>query len=408
MNAVARAAQGKTRAGAIACNRAPLRAATSSARMTSSPVTAKLGCACGGGCTACMAPAIGQRSSEPVVQLKAGAARQARIRRRIERTITQFTTEITAALSAPGTQIETEQFNREMDDALALVLRHERQINRHLDGDSELTKRLRNAYRDAVDTLIRGHSQESGYTEDELWAENSGRVPMWAWPTPHHVASGYATPIADDQTLQSDPKDSSKKAYSGKIGDVEVVIRPDMRKDTLGSHAHTLQNINVHVERKRAGRGAGQGYMVGDITFTLDIQTTYKKKNFLERKVRPAGDSGYGRGSTDQDRAGRFNLRRSATLAHHEGEHGLAAQRFVTENPPKGWIIVQNPGSHASPLTAAQFEAEELDIRTQFCDYQREMLDYSVQQVDCAGPSPRKKPYKFPASGPCPAFDLSC
>lgn len=102
----------------------------------------------------------------------------------------------------------------------------------------------------------------------DLYRENSGRIPIWAWQQPHHMESFISTPISD---LRSADPITGEVKFS--VKGVDVTIRQDGRDPSVsgaqtrlhfdpgsisrhlgGNHTDFLRSRNDH----QAGDSEGQ------------------------------------------------------------------------------------------------------------------------------------------------------
>jgi hypothetical protein len=227
--------------------------------------------------------------------------------------------------------LDQARFDRVVDGLHTTVIQQERIIDADLAGDAALKARLRTAYIAAIRAVMTRAAASLGRSEDDLYRENTGRIPMWAWRTPHHMEPGITTPIAAGRTL--DRTGNVNFTSNG----VAITIAPDITVRSLKGAAKTTINISC-------GRRP-----------TAQIQTLYR------RGSRPDSSSGYGRGTTPEDVAGGAVNPRSKTLGFHEGMHGLSFVEFLEHNPPP--------------------QAGRRACR----NYVRDLLAFSTRNVHCVG-----------------------
>lgn len=96
---------------------------------------------------------------------------------------------------------------------------------------------------------------------------------------------------------------------------------------------------------------------------------------------------------------------RSNTLRHHEGEHGLAFQRFVATNPLPTFALT---ASTQAPVPRATFDAAVAAHNAAMCAYQQRLHEFSYSEVDCAG-TPKSGTHTITREAPCnDSFTLTC
>lgn len=287
----------------------------------------------------------------------------------------------------PTITVDRAMFDRVMNGWLSAIVNQDAMAA----SDPDLQTRLRAAYKTAIASLIQEYATDSGENVDQLWAENSGRIPLWAWREEHQAVSGTSTPIAASQTV-----DATTGNATGTINGVAVTILPDAQDPDLTDHAVTRAGLNYSTSYTQNSSGSRRWGVT--VTWTMSIQT------FYPAAFGAGAQSGYGRGTTTEDNAGGAHLPRSTTLGHHEGEHGLAYQRFIAANPLPTFA---NPGTAQNKLTVAQFNSEFTAFKAAVCDYTRRMNEYSFQQVDCPGTAIGHS-HSVPATTDCAAYTLSC
>jgi len=265
------------------------------------------------------------------------------------------------------------EFGRMIDAWLRTVVRNEKMIKDRLAGDATLIGALRAAYTTAIRKLVTRMAKVGGQTETELYRINSGRIPMWAWPTAHHLVSGFSTPIPEGKTV-----DSATGRVDYTVNGVSIRILPDttnskLKQDsakTTGHLTYSAPNATPHTKAgvKRIKRVHAFSQPV------LTIQTAYGPG------ATAPGTSKYGRGTTDEDKAGAKELPRSKTLGFHEGAHALAMLEFVTATPPPTF------GGRVG-MTVKQYKTAQQAYITAASSYAKAILAHSEAVVDCVGPT---------------------
>jgi hypothetical protein len=261
-------------------------------------------------------------------------------------------------------------FERVINSWYRMVVDRERMIDNHLGGDILLKRELRAAYTAAIRVLMSKAAVAFSRSERDLYRENSGRIPIWAWQTPHHMESGISTPVA--QGRSADP-------LTGEVGFAEngfqVTIAQDGQDNSLGNGAETRMNIRWGRIRYQSIPQGGQRIIdsfTGPGTPTARIQTFYGSG------VNASSSSGYGRGTTPQDIAGGRVTPRSTSLGFHEGAHGLAYIEFFQQNPPPRF-------TGRTGMTEAQFQTAMNQYQADCRAYVDRANAYSERVTDCVG-----------------------
>jgi hypothetical protein len=241
-------------------------------------------------------------------------------------------------------------------------------IDADLGGVADLKRRLRAAYVAAIRAVMTRAAAALHQSEDDLYRENSGRIPMWAWQTPHHVEPGITTPIAEGRTI--DRRGNVTFATNG----FDVTIVPDRVVPVLPTPAapdHAIDYGEVRFWNQRTGQKLITRFNPPPRP-TVRIQTTFR------RGVTAASPSGAGRETTAEDVAGGAVTPRSTTLGFHEGTHGLDMVEFLEHNaPPRFGGTVD--------MTRVAFTDEITKWKQAWTAYANAMTAFSLKRGDCVG-----------------------
>jgi hypothetical protein len=205
-------------------------------------------------------------------------------------------------------------------------------------------------------------------TEDDLYRENSGRIPMWAWQTAHHMEPGISTPIVQGRAANR----AGNVVFTSNGFNVE--IKPDLTGQTLRTAAHTSAIISwsgVRFSHERSGRELVTRFDPL-ATPAVEIQTKFRTG------TSPTSQSGYGRGTTKEDIAGGTVTPRSTTIGFHEGAHGVDLVKFLESNPPPAFRGTVG-------MTKIAFQAEITRWEQACVDYANAMAAFSARHGDCVG-----------------------
>jgi hypothetical protein len=133
------------------------------------------------------------------------------------------------------------------------------------------------------------------------------------------------TPLLEGGKLQRDAVTNDVKGIIMDLGTFFIEIKPDVKTDTPGTGAKTtitspLSGIKISYSfDKNNNITKLPSNILGKMTLT--IQTFYNKDS------NPDSNSGYGRGTTEQDKK-----RGATTLRFHEGSHGKDYIQFLKAN----------------------------------------------------------------------------
>jgi hypothetical protein len=259
-------------------------------------------------------------------------------------------------------------FEQVINSWYRMVVNQESMIDNELGGDVALKTELRVAYTAAIRVLISRAAIMFGKSENDLYRENSGRIPMWAWQTPHHLEPGISTPIAEGRIV-----DVATVSVNFSTNGFDVAIAPDTIDRSLGDKAKTRVDItwgNIdYISRPSKGGGGIVTSFTGPPTPIVFIQTRYGPG------VTAASPSGYGRGTTPEDIAGGRLAPRSTSLGFHEGSHGLDYVDFLENNPPP-----QFTGTVG--MSTADFKAAITQWQEDNRAYEREIEEFSTRRTD--------------------------
>jgi hypothetical protein len=259
-------------------------------------------------------------------------------------------------------------FDRVIDAWHRMVVEQERIIDANLGRDATLKADLRAAYIAAIRVLVRRAAPPLGLTEADVLRENRGRIPMWAWPTPHQLVRGISTPLPSN--LRPDRRGDVRFTVNG----INVIVRPDSVRARLRTAAHTSTAIRwtrpgATMTRSRPRTITRAGALVAP---TLTIRTVYRRRGTT------GITSGYGRGTTSEDVAGGAVEPRSLTLGFHEGNHGLDAIEFVTSNPVPTF-------TGTAGMTETEWDAAGDSYDAEMTAYNDKLQKFQTRHGDCVG-----------------------
>jgi hypothetical protein len=249
-----------------------------------------------------------------------------------------------------------------------MVVGQESIIDTQLGRDAGLKRDLHTAYIAAIRAVMTKAATTLHKTEDDLYRENSGRIPMWAWQTPHHLEPGISTPIAQGRAANR----AGNVVFASHGFD--ITIKPDLTGQRLRTAAHTSALFSWSgVRFSHDGSRRDLVTRFDPLTTpAVDIQTK------LRRGTNQASQSAYGRGTTREDIAGGVVTPRSTTLGFHEGSHGVDIVKFLESNPPPAF-------RGAVGMTKVDFEAEITRWQAACNDYATAVAAFAARTGDCVG-----------------------
>jgi hypothetical protein len=243
---------------------------------------------------------------------------------------------------------------------------------------------LRTRYSVGVADLLAWAAAATGVPVAELYRVNRGRIPPWAWHRPYQRVRGIATPIPE--RLCPAP---GSGAVRFSVRGVAVTILSDDFDPAMRGRAETRSEWNWQAPGcqytvGRAGDGAGVVTAVSPVSPpAVTIQTFYC------RDVRPDGLAGYGRGSTKEDVAGAAVHPWSATVAFHEGQHGMDCFEFLKQEQ-----VPRFEGR--AGMTVALFRAACEQFDKAWTLYQTRASEFSRTRTDDVGAAKGRRPHLVP------------
>lgn len=247
-----------------------------------------------------------------------------------------------------------------------------------------ISPELRARYSVGVADLLARAAATTGVPVAEMYRVNRGRIPPWAWYRPYHRVRGIATPVPERLRPVA-----GIGAVKFSVRGVAVTILPDDFDPAMRGRAETRsdwswQAPGCQYTVGRAGDGAGVVTAVSHVTPpAVTIQTFYC------RDVPSDGLAGYGRGSTKEDVAGAAFYPWSATVAFHEGQHGMDCFEFLKEEQVP-------PFEGRVGMTVAQFRAACEQFSKAWTLYQRRASEFSRARTDDVGAARGRRPHLIP------------
>lgn len=311
-------------------------------------------------------PAVLQPQVAPTTRTATDADRRDYVRTTID-----FLNSSAQFYSDPVVRVDAALFDRVLNSWYVMVTEGETMIDASLGADRTLKADLHAAYSAAIQVLMRRAAAALGQSEADLYARNTGRIPMWAWPTPHHLEPGISTPIEEGRSA-----DVLTGAVQFMTNGVSVTIDPDSTDASLGNRAET--RIDIGGAAVPGYQWQQQGAQKRITSFNPPTTPTVHIQTFFGPNATAAGRSGYGRGTTPEDIAGGRVTPRSTSLGFHEGSHGLTYVQFLEANPLPRF-------TGAVGMTEAQFIAAGNRWRADLRDYSTRITRFSELAVDCVG-----------------------
>jgi hypothetical protein len=247
-----------------------------------------------------------------------------------------------------------------------------------------ISPELRTRYSDGIADLLTRAAATTGVPVAELYRANRGRIPPWAWHRPYQRFPGIATPV---------PERLLPVAGSGAIRfsvrGVAVTILPDAFDPAMRGRAETRSEWTWQAPgcQYAAGRAGDADGVVTAVTPVAPPAVTIQ--TFYCRDVPPDVRAGYGRGSTKEDVAGAAVCPWGATVAFHEGQHGMDCFEFLKEEE-----VPRFEGRVGMTVTRFSTACEQLSKAWTL--YQTRARDFSRGRTDDVGAGGGRRPHLAP------------
>jgi len=267
--------------------------------------------------------------------------------------------------------LDRDYLERTINYLYSSVVQAEDIIDTQLNGDSGLKRQMRTAYISVLSTLMHRAATELNMNENDLYRENIGRIPVWAWKKPHYYFPGITPPIPMGVNVNPRTKEANFT-----LGGFNVVIKPDVFNVNLKPHVGAETNGTIRwsgIEYEHTDDQIGTVTSIRKIRRpTLEIQVSYAPGR------NPKNPGGYGRGTTPQDVAGGKITPSSISLGFHEGSHALDYMEFVRNHLPPRFI-----GKVGD--TKIQFDAAILRWNNDWKTYMKEYNENTNKRTHCVG-----------------------
>jgi hypothetical protein len=240
---------------------------------------------------------------------------------------------------------------------------------------------LRTSYCAGVAELLKQASATTNVPVTELYRVNRGRIPSWAWHRPYQRLSRIATPVPE--VLRPAPGTGAVKFL---VRDVAVTILPDGFDPAMHGRAETRSNWSWQAPgcEYTVGDGADGSGVVTAVAPLLPPAVTIQ--TFYCRDVQPDGLAGYGRGSTREDVAGAAVCPWSATVAFHEGQHGMDCFEFLKNEPVPRF-------TGRAGMTVTSFRVACGQFHHAWTTYQERAGEFSRARTDNVGAATGRRPH---------------
>jgi hypothetical protein len=241
---------------------------------------------------------------------------------------------------------------------------------------------LRARYTAAVADLLARAVVPTGAPMAELYRVNRGRIPPWAWHRPYHRVRGIATPVPE--MLRPAP---GTGAIKFSVCGVAVTILPDDFDPAMRGKAETRSEWSWQApgcQYNVVGHAKDETGLVTAVNPIAPPAITIE--TFYCRDVPPDALAGYGRGSTTEDVAGAAVHPWSATVAFHEGQHGMDCLEFLKEEQ-----VPRFEGRVG--MTLALFRAACEKYSKAWTLYQSRAGEFSQARTDDVGAARGRRPH---------------
>ena len=249
--------------------------------------------------------------------------------------------------------IDEAKFDEQMNNWYTQLHEKEKLIEDKVKGDDKdkLKTALHSAYQSAIREFMPKAADKLGKEVGELYHQNRGRIPIWAWEAEYNKVDGISTPVPGGAK-------NEKGEYKVAIGQFDVVIKPDAVSDKVEeSDGETQFNLSWS--------HPGYSYTEKDGVKTIDAFTPPRHTVTIQTLYKPDVDktsnSDYGRGTTGADKSGGKVTTESDSLEFHEGMHGMDFLQYLQDNPPPDF-------PKEAPMTMKEYKATQPKFDKLFYD----------------------------------------
>jgi hypothetical protein len=247
-----------------------------------------------------------------------------------------------------------------------------------------ISPELRTTYCAGVADLLARAAAATGVSVAELYRVNRGRIPPWAWHRPYHRVRGIATPVPE--RLRPAPGTGAVRLA---VRGVAVTILPDDFDPAMRGRAETRTTWTWQAPgyQYTAASAGSPGYGNDMVTAVSPVPPpTVTIQTFYCPDTPPDGLAGYGRGSTSQDVAGAAVHPWSATIAFHEGQHGMDCLAFMG-----GEQVPRFEGRAGTTIELFRAACERFS--TAWASYQARAGEFSRTRTDGTGTASGGRPH---------------
>jgi hypothetical protein len=245
-----------------------------------------------------------------------------------------------------------------------------------------ISQELRADYTAGVADVLARAAARSAAPVAEFYRVNRGRIPPWAWRRPYQRVPGIATPVPE--RLRPAGRDG---AVSFSVRGIAVTILTDAFDPAMRGRAETRATWSWQPPGYQYTVDPNGDDKAGIVTALSTVRPpALAIQTFYCRDVQPDGIAGYGRGSTREDIAGARVYPWSATVAFHEGQHGMDYFEFLREE-----LVPRFQGR--AGLTVTLFRAASEHYNKAWAEYQTRVHKFSQARTDHVGAARGRRPH---------------
>jgi hypothetical protein len=294
-------------------------------------------------------------------------------RRRAE--FVEFFHQAAARWAAPGRPADTSAVDSELNDWFPRLHTDETYVKRFVTGTADRTAwtaDIRQAYTAAVRALLTRAAATQHRPESDLYEENRGRIPLYAWQLPHRLEPWTDVPIPADVPAHGEQADYP---VNDRVG-VRVVAGVD---NATFADDRTAGEATITPEYDEYAPGGPRVTLVILIRMVTRFDQVRGDDGGLV-SVPHQAISGYGRGTTAADRAGGEVDRYGSSANFHEGQHAMNYMDYLRQNPPPTW-----PGPVIRDADPQLYDRYLPVWKTSWQIYLHRMNAYTIRHTHCVG-----------------------
>jgi hypothetical protein len=212
-----------------------------------------------------------------------------------------------------------------------------------------------------------------GRSQFDLYEENRGRIPPFAWQLPHRLEPWTDVPIPADVPTGPGPQAGYQVTEHVRVRIVEAQDNATFSNGWFAGSASITPIFDDYV------RGGPRVTLVILIRMGSRFSMTPDGTGEMTTVPTPAA-GGYGRATTAADRAGGEVDPYGVSVNFHEGQHAMNYMDFLRQNPPPVW-----EGPRIATFDQQLYERYLVLWKASWSLYLDRMVRYTIKHTHCVG-----------------------